>query len=58
MLAALYENITISCGFIWNINSFDQWGIELGKNLASKIQVNKQAQELSPAARKFLLDYD
>ena len=58
MLIALYENITISCGFIWNINSFDQWGIELGKKLASKIQVNKQDQELSPSARKFLLNYD
>ena len=58
MLIALYENITISCGFIWNINSFDQWGIELGKKLASKIQVNKKDQELSPSARKFLLNYD
>ena len=54
MLLSLYENVTISCGFIWNINSFDQWGIELGKSLASKIQANQQDQELSPSARKFL----
>jgi glucose-6-phosphate isomerase len=54
MLLSLYENVTISCGFIWNINSFDQWGIELGKSLASKIQKNQQDQELSPSARKFL----
>lgn len=26
-------------GFIWNINSFDQWGVELGKVLASKVRV-------------------
>ena len=38
MILALYENITISCGFIWNINSFDQWGVELGKELISKIE--------------------
>jgi glucose-6-phosphate isomerase len=25
-------------GFVWNINSFDQWGVELGKVLASKIR--------------------
>jgi glucose-6-phosphate isomerase len=26
-------------GFIWNVNSFDQWGVELGKVLASKVRV-------------------
>ena len=34
MLIALYENITIASGFLWNINSFDQWGVELGKTIA------------------------
>jgi glucose-6-phosphate isomerase len=27
-------------GFVWNINSFDQWGVELGKVLASKVRVS------------------
>lgn len=54
MLLSLYENISISCGFIWNINSFDQWGIELGKKLASKIELNQEDKDLSPSARKFL----
>jgi Phosphoglucose isomerase len=27
-------------GFIWNVNSFDQWGVELGKSLASKVRVS------------------
>ena len=27
-------------GFIWGINSFDQWGVELGKVLASKVRTN------------------
>ena len=54
MILALYENITISCGFIWNINSFDQWGVQLGKELISKIQSNNEHEELSPSAIKFL----
>ena len=33
MLISLYENITIASGFLWNINSFDQWGVELGLSL-------------------------
>ena len=33
-LFALYEHITIACGFIWDINSFDQWGVQYGKSLA------------------------
>ena len=36
-LLALYEHRTAVQGFIWGINSFDQWGVELGKLLASRI---------------------
>ena len=36
-LVALYEHITFTQGVIWNINSFDQWGVELGKVLAQRI---------------------
>jgi glucose-6-phosphate isomerase len=36
-LVALYEHIVFTQGTIWNINSFDQWGVELGKALAQKI---------------------
>ena len=35
-LIAYYEHVTFTEGTIWNINSFDQWGVELGKVLASK----------------------
>lgn len=35
-LIAYYEHLTFTEGAIWNINSFDQWGVELGKALASK----------------------
>ena len=36
-LVALYEHKVFTQGVIWNINSFDQWGVELGKALATKI---------------------
>jgi len=37
MLLALYEHKIFVQGIIWNIFSFDQWGVELGKQLANKI---------------------
>lgn len=37
-LIAYYEHVTFTEGVVWNINSFDQWGVELGKVLAKKIQ--------------------
>jgi glucose-6-phosphate isomerase len=36
-LVALYEHNVFTQGAIWNINSFDQWGVELGKALAQAI---------------------
>ncbi|CAN1835730.1 Glucose-6-phosphate isomerase, cytosolic [Linum perenne] len=39
-LLAIYEHRVAVQGFIWGINSFDQWGVELGKSLAT--QVRKQ----------------
>jgi glucose-6-phosphate isomerase len=36
-LVALYEHSVFSQGTIWHINSFDQWGVELGKVLAKRI---------------------
>ena len=37
MLVALYEHKVFVQGIVWNINSFDQWGVELGKQLAGRI---------------------
>ncbi len=36
-LIALYEHAVFTQGVIWGINSFDQWGVELGKQLAQHI---------------------
>ena len=36
-LIALYEHKVFTKGVIWNVFSFDQWGVELGKVLASKV---------------------
>jgi glucose-6-phosphate isomerase len=42
-LVALYEHSVFVQGVIWNVNSFDQWGVELGKALAQRIV--KEIQE-------------
>ena len=57
-LLALYEHITIVSGFIWGVNSFDQWGVELGKAIASDMTNGKESAELSPAALAFLKKLD
>jgi len=44
-LVALYEHKIFVQGIIWNINSFDQWGVELGKVLAKRILPELQAAE-------------
>lgn len=36
-LIALYEHITFVQGIVWGVNSFDQWGVELGKQLANQL---------------------
>ncbi|KAG1674471.1 hypothetical protein FOA52_003076 [Chlamydomonas sp. UWO 241] len=50
-LLALYEHRVAVAGFVWGINSFDQWGVELGKVLAGKVRktvadARKQAREV------------
>ncbi|MCL2344334.1 MAG: glucose-6-phosphate isomerase, partial [Desulfobulbus sp.] len=37
-LLALYEHKVFCLGVLWNINSFDQWGVELGKTLAGRLE--------------------
>ena len=41
-LLALYEHKTFVEGVLWEINSFDQWGVELGKSLASRVLAELQ----------------
>jgi glucose-6-phosphate isomerase len=42
-LVALYEHSVFVQGMIWNIDSFDQWGVELGKVLAQRIAAELEA---------------
>jgi len=42
-LVALYEHSVFTQGVVWGINSFDQWGVELGKVLAQKIVVELES---------------
>jgi glucose-6-phosphate isomerase len=47
-LIALYEHKIFVQGVIWNINSYDQWGVELGKQLASKVLNDIEGKERNP----------
>jgi glucose-6-phosphate isomerase len=44
-LIALYEHSVFTQGVIWNIDSFDQWGVELGKVLAQRIMPELEAKD-------------
>ena len=48
-LVALYEQKIFTQGIIWNINSFDQWGVELGKQLAGPILKELEEPGRAPA---------
>ncbi len=48
-LIALYEHKVFVQGVIWGVDSFDQWGVELGKQLASHILADFRATALSPS---------
>ena len=49
-LVALYEHSVFTQGVIWNIDSFDQWGVELGKVLAKRIIAELESKEEPPLA--------
>ncbi|WP_062291254.1 glucose-6-phosphate isomerase [Demequina phytophila] len=50
-LIALYEHITFTQGIVWGINSFDQWGVELGKKLALEIAPAIEGDDAALAAQ-------
>jgi len=60
-LIALYEHITFTQGVVWGIDSFDQWGVELGKQLAQQISPavagDTVAREQQDASTQALIDY-
>jgi glucose-6-phosphate isomerase len=60
-LIALYEHITFTQGVIWGINSFDQWGVELGKQLARQLapalEGEASAVQAQDASTRALLEY-
>ncbi|MBK5966857.1 glucose-6-phosphate isomerase [Thiocystis minor] len=57
-LIAMYEHRIFTQGVIWGVNSFDQWGVELGKQLASvildEIQSGKVTADHDPSTRALL----
>lgn len=56
MLIALYEHKVYTQGVIWNINSFDQWGVELGKVIAGQLlaDTSDNRDNLDPSTRRLL----
>ncbi|HTO75015.1 MAG TPA: glucose-6-phosphate isomerase [Thermoanaerobaculia bacterium] len=49
-LVALYEHVVFTQGAIWGVDSFDQWGVELGKVLAQRILPQLESREDPPPA--------
>ncbi|TRX38041.1 glucose-6-phosphate isomerase [Flavobacterium sp. ZT3R18] len=58
-LIAMYEHKIFVQGIIWNIFSFDQWGVELGKQLANSIleEINTKQVATHDSSTKFLLNH-
>jgi len=56
MLLAAYEHKVFVQGVIWNINSFDQWGVELGKELTNHI-LSAEADDCFDSSTQGLLSY-
>ena len=59
-LIALYEHITFIEGIVWGIDSYDQWGVELGKQLAKQILPaihDDEALASQDASTKALIDF-
>ena len=52
MLIAMYEHKIFIQGVVWNIYSFDQWGVELGKQLAKKIEPELEGKGAVTIARR------
>ena len=49
-LVALYEHKVYVQGVIWDVNSFDQWGVQLGKRLASELAPGVSTRRCEPRA--------
>jgi glucose-6-phosphate isomerase len=49
-LVSLYEHRTVTQGFIWGINSFDQFGLDLGKTLAKSVRAQINATRRTKAS--------
>lgn len=47
-LLALYEHRCAVQGFVWDINSFDQWGVQLGKDLADDVRGQMRGEPDAP----------
>lgn len=64
-ILSLYEHRTAVAGFVWGINSFDQWGVELGKILGKKVRTqlhntrksNASVEGFTPSTKRMMEHY-
>lgn len=54
MLIALYEHKVFVQGVIWDINSFDQWGVELGKRITALLLTDESGRGLDPSTEELM----
>lgn len=61
-ILSIYEHRTATQGFLWDINSFDQWGVELGKKLAIDVRTKflqaRNDQQQGAATEEILVEAD
>lgn len=56
-LFAIYEHRTVVEGFLWGVNSFDQFGVQLGKNLAKNLRKVLNAENREEAVGKYVAEH-
>lgn len=55
-LLAIYEHKTVAAACIWGINPFDQWGVELGKQLSADLEPVLKEEQETPARLQAFID--
>lgn len=55
ILTAWYEHLVVALSFLWDVNAFDQWGVELGKRMAISLET-ENSDEMRPETKILLSD--
>lgn len=55
MLIAWYEHLVVALSFLWDVNAFDQWGVELGKRMAISMETENSV-DMRPETKNLISD--